>query len=84
MAQERQVIHLQKGDQHYYYGSMSAIYDQFTKEQIGISYGYLRNYGLSPDKPYQNDKTGVIIRQGILVTKKGNRGRKPSEEVEMG
>lgn len=84
MAQERQVIHLQKGDQHYYYGSMSAIYDQFTKEQIGISYGYLRNYGLSPDKPYQNDKTGVIIRQGILVTKKGNRGRKHSEEVEMG
>ncbi len=84
MAQERQVIHLQKGDQHYYYGSMSAIYDQFTKEQIGISYGYLRNYGLSPDKPYQNDKAGVIIRQGILVTKKGNRGRKHSEEVEMG
>ena len=81
MAQERQVIHLQIEDRHY--GSMSAIYDQFSKDQIGISYGSLRNYGLSPDKPFQNDKTRVIIRQGVLVTKKGNRGRKHSEEAEM-
>lgn len=83
MAQERQVIHLQIGDKHYYYGSMSAIYDQFKKEQIGISYGSLRNYGLCPEKPFQNDKVGVIIRQGVLVTKKGNRGRKHTEDTEV-
>ena len=74
--QERQVIHLQRGNEHYYFGSVSAIYDKFTKEQIGISYGALRNYGLSTDKPYKNAKTDVIIRQGVLVTKKGNRGQK--------
>ena len=76
MAQERQVIHLQKGDEHHYFGSVAAMYDHFTKEEIGISYGSIRNYGLSPEKPYRNEKTGVIIRVGVLIAKEGNRGRK--------
>jgi hypothetical protein len=52
------------------------MYALFTKEQLGISYGSLRNYGLSPDKPYRNEKTGSIIRVGVLIAKEGNRGRK--------
>ena len=76
MAQERQVIHLQQGEEHHYFGSVAAIYDHFTKEEIGISYGSIRNYGLSPEKPYRNEKTGVIIRVGVLIAKEGNRGRK--------
>ena len=83
MAQERQVIHLQRGDEHYYFGSVAAIYDHFTKEQIGISYGSIRNYGLAPTKPYKNDKTGVIIRVGVLIAKEGNRGRKTAERTEL-
>lgn len=74
--QERQVIHLQRGDDHYYFGSVAAIYDHFDKADIGITYGSLRNYGLSPDKPYRNEKTGVVIRVGVLIAKEGNRGRK--------
>lgn len=74
--QERQVIHLQKGEKHYYFGSMAAIYDHFTKDDIGISYGSIRNYGLSPSKPYKNEKTGVVIRVGTLIAKEGNRGRR--------
>ncbi len=77
--QERQVIHLQKGDEHYYFGSMAAIYDPFTKDDIGISYGSIRNYGLSPSKPYKNQKTGVVIRVGTLIAKEGNRGRRAEE-----
>lgn len=76
MAQERQVIHLQRGGEHYYFGSVAALYDHYSKEDIGIAYGSLRNYGLSPEKPYRNDKTGVIIRVGVLTAKEGNRGRK--------
>lgn len=76
MAQERQVIHLQLGEDHHYFGSMAAMYDHFSKDQIGISYGSLRNYGLSPEKPYRNDKNGVIIRVGVLIAKEGNRGRR--------
>ena len=76
MAQERQVIHLQRGEEHYYFGSVAAMYDHFNRGEIGISYGSLRNYGLSPDKPYRNEKTGVVIRVGVLIAKEGNRGRK--------
>ena len=76
MAQDRQVIHLQRGEDHYYFGSVAALYDHFSKEDIGITYGSLRNYGLSSTKPYRNEKTGVTIRVGVLIAKEGNRGRK--------
>ena len=81
MAQERQVIHLQRGEEHYYFGSVAAMYDHFNREEIGISYGSLRNYGLSPDKPYRNEKTGVVIRVGVLIAKEGNRGRKTESSL---
>lgn len=81
--QERQVIHLQLGEEHHYFGSVAAMYDHYTKEQIGISYGSIRNYGLTPDKPYRNDKTGVIIRVGVLIAKEGNRGRR-TQTTEIG
>lgn len=77
--QERQVIHLQRGEEHFYFGSVAAIYDHFTKEEVGISYGSIRNYGLSPEKPYRNEKTGVVIRVGVLIAKEGNRGRKAGQ-----
>lgn len=64
--QERTVIHLEKNGQHHYFGSIAAIYTVLSKEDIGISYGSLRNFGLAPDKPYQNKL--VIIRKGGLIT----------------
>lgn len=64
--QERTVIHLEKDGKHYYFGSLSGIYEVFDKEDIGITYGSLRNYGLSEDKPYQNKS--CVIRKGILIT----------------
>ena len=63
---ERTVIHVQMTDKHYYFGSLAAIFEIFSKEEIGISYGSLRNYGLTEDKLYQNKL--VIIRKGILTT----------------
>lgn len=72
--QERTVIHLQIGDNHHYFGSIANIFEHFDAEIIGISYGSLRNYGLSENKPYQNNK--CIIRKGILLAKPSNRGRK--------
>ena len=72
---DRTVIHLELDGQHHYFGSLASIYEVFTPQQLGISYGSLRNYGLSEDKPYQNAR--CIIRKGILITKSGGRGRKP-------
>ena len=77
--QERQVIHLQRGEDHYYFGSVAALCDHFNKDELGITYGSLRNYGLSPEKPYRNEKVGVIIRVGVLITKEGQRGKRTKQ-----
>lgn len=65
---ERTVVHLEllSDNSHYYFGSLAAIYEKFGKEEIGIGYGSLRNYGLSAEKPYQNKL--CIIRKGVLIT----------------
>ena len=75
---DRKVIHLQKDGRDYYFGSVSAIFSIFTKDDLGISYGSLRNYGLSPEHPYSNGK--IVIKEGILISAKGERGRKSNEE----
>ena len=73
---ERTVIHLQllETDEHHYFGSIANVYEFYTSEQLGISYGSLRNYGLSADNPYKNNQ--CIIRKGLLLSKSGNRGIK--------
>lgn len=72
---ERTVIHLHllETDEHHYFGSIANVFEFYNSEQLGISYGSLRNYGLSPDKPYQNKK--CVIRKGLLLSKSGNRGK---------
>ena len=70
---EKRIVHLTiKGDTraqdiHAYFGSVACIYDHFQKEQIGISYAALRNYGITESKPYENAR--VIVRRGRLLTK---------------
>ena len=72
--QERTVIHLEINGEHYYFGSIASIYDYFTPQDIGVVYGTLRNYGLSPKHPYQHAK--CTIRKGVLRQKAGRRGKK--------
>jgi len=38
MKQKRTVTHLQIGTTHKYFGSLAAIYTQYTPEQLGITY----------------------------------------------
>lgn len=70
---EKKVIHLiikgdsREQDTHAYFGSVACIYEHYTEEEIGITYGSLRNFGVSEGKPYENKN--VIIRQGKLWTK---------------
>ena len=75
---DRKVIHLHRDGEDYYFGSVSAIFSIFSKEDIGITYGSLRNYGLSPEHPYSNGK--ITIKEGVLISAKGERGRKTNEE----
>ena len=68
--QERSVVHLEINDEHYYYGNLKALTDNWDKDKIGVSYNYLKNYGLSLDKPYIGKK--CTIRKGIIVTSHKN------------
>ena len=59
----------------YYFGSLAALCGYFSKEELGISYGSLRNYGITLEKPYSNGR--ITIKEGVLISAKGNRGVKP-------
>ena len=63
--QERMVVHLEKDGRHYYYGNLKALCDHWDKDALGVGYAYLRNYGISKEKPFRN--VMCIIRKGILV-----------------
>lgn len=66
------IYHLQFGDDNnHYFGSISAIFDHFTTNEIGISKTSLWTYGITPEKPYKN-KTCSIYK-GVIHRKKGNR-----------
>lgn len=69
--QLRQVIHvhLLESDEHHYFGSIQAIYDTLSRDDIGIAPQTLYNKGL--DDPYINDK--VIIRKGQLIQKRKSK-----------
>jgi hypothetical protein len=54
----------------YYFGSISAIYEVFSKQLIGIQASSLYNYNLDEktNPTYENAK--CIIRKDILISKK--------------
>ena len=74
--QPRQVIHLHllECDEHHYFGSLSAMYEHFTRGQLGVAVQTL--YNKWKDGLYRNDK--IVIRKGRLIQKK-NR----NNDVEM-
>ena len=71
---ERTVIHLHllEQDEHHYFGSLANMYEFYDADTLGISYGSLRNYGLSNERPYRNKQ--CVIRKGVLLSKNTNRG----------
>ena len=68
IKQERTVVHLELNGQHYYYGNLKALCDQWGVKVLGVSYAKLRNYGLSQDKPYVSQN--FVIRKGKIITSK--------------
>lgn len=72
MSKGTTIYHVQIGEDHTYFGSISAIYEVFTPDQLNVSKTTLWNYGITISNPYQNKH--IIVRKGVLVRKKGNRG----------
>ena len=66
------IYHVCFGDEeHHYFGSIAAIYDKFTPQQLGVSRSRLWSFGITPERPYKN-KVCMIFR-GVIQRKKGNR-----------
>ena len=51
--QERMVVHLELDGNNFYYGNLKALTDAWNKDIHGVSYNYLKNYNISPEKPYK-------------------------------
>lgn len=62
----------------FYFGSLAAIYELFTPEQIGCRVEHLWNYGVMTDRPYMN-KLCVISRE-VLVRKTQRKGSLDNEK----
>lgn len=60
--------------QHRYFGSIIAIYDVFTRHEIGIGYDRLTRKRVSSFNPYSN--SNVVIRRGSVHRKPSNRNPK--------
>lgn len=76
MAKTRKVIHVEfresiNGKKHYYFGSKTAIFQMFSKQEIGIEHSSLRSHGDIRDNPYINKY--CVIRQGELIVSQSNR-----------
>ncbi len=66
------IYHVQfKNGGNYYFGSVAAIYDTFTPEQINVSKSRLWSFGITIDRPYRNKI--CTIYKGEIFRKKGNR-----------
>ncbi len=66
------IYHVCFGDEeHYYFGSIAAIYEHFTPEQLGVSLSRLWSFGITLERPYKN-RICTIFR-GVIQRKKGNR-----------
>lgn len=62
---QRQVIHvfIKETEEHYYFGSIPAMYEYFTAKQLGVSMSSL--YNRWKQEPWINDR--VVLRKGRLV-----------------
>jgi hypothetical protein len=58
----------------YYFGSIASIYEAFTAAHLGIAQQSLYDYGITPEKPYENKI--CTISKSEIKRKKGGR-RKP-------
>lgn len=59
------IVIVWKNDKPFYFGSVSAIFEVFSRDDIGASLRHLHGVGL----PYSNPKTAVRIERAKLVRK---------------
>lgn len=63
--QKRMVCHLEYQGQHYYFGNLKVLTDNFGREQLGIGYKSLVNHFTKHDY-FSNNL--CIIRKSAIIT----------------
>ena len=59
------IYHVSFGDDdNHYFGSLAAVFDRFTAQELGVSLARLYDCNITPEKPF---------RKGTLHRKKTNR-----------
>lgn len=75
---DRNIIHLQLGNKHYYYGSPASMYDKHSSQELGLTQASLNNYFSrlkEGDEAVYINKL-CVIRKGVMYVKPSTRGRK--------
>jgi hypothetical protein len=72
--QIRMVCHLEFKGEHYYFGNLKVLTDNFSKGLLGVSYKSLANH-FTKHSEFSN--ACCIIRKGQLVTTARNKKDKP-------
>jgi hypothetical protein len=78
----RQVIHLHviATDKHYYFGSISAMFEHFSCQDLGVALQTL--YNTWKDEPYITDL--AVFRKGRLIQKKQQNIKKGEVKPKIG
>lgn len=64
-------VHFKASGADFYFGSISAIYILFNKQDVGVTQNRLYQVKLEPGKPYNNKICTINV--GPLYRKRGNR-----------
>ena len=48
-------------------GTLKPSVDHWDKDALGVGYAYLRNYGISEEKPFRNTKCIYIAKNSIAA-----------------
>ena len=77
MKRRNKIVHveLKATQKHHYFSSLKAIFNTFTRDEVGCSYKHLTTLGLYEDgKCYENKQ--CIIRIGTLLSMPQKRAEK--------
>ena len=79
MSNGKTIYHVSFGDDdNHYFGSIAAIFDRFTPQELGVSQSRLYDVAITPEKPYKNGK--IVIRKSLICRKKTNRKLPPHHD----
>ena len=67
-------VHLFEGRRNYFFGSITAIFEELTEEQIGVTESYLRHVGLREGAKHLTSRA-MIMQSHLRRCRKGKEKR---------